>query len=230
MIDVIFQTVKTFVNTDGRGNFRPTDFNLVLNNSVQEIYNSYLTEINQQVNRENRGLINGGLENVADRIREKVLHYLKEETIPVGATPGVFTLPSDCRYFDTVVAGSGNTLEFCRNREEYNLLKTVVANSEFPIYLKTSNTILTYPTTLDEVTLYYLRNPLFGKWTFTVFGGAELFNPSASDFQEVDIHPADETDLIIKICQKFGVNLKEQDLAAYFQMKEEERLNKQNLS
>ena len=230
MIDVIFQTVKTFVNTDGRGNFTPTEFNLFLNNSVQEIYNSYITEINQQVNRENRGLVNGGLENVSDRIREKLLHYLKEQTITVGVTPGVFTIPADCRYFDTVLTTTGNTLEFCRNREEFNILKTVVANAEFPIYLKAAKTITTYPSTITSLSVYYLRNPLFAKWTFLVIGGAEIFNPSAGDFQDVDIHPADETDLIIKVCQKFGVNLKEQDLAAYFQMKEAERLNKQNLS
>ncbi len=229
MIDVIFQTVKTFLNTDGRGNFTPMEFNLMLNNSVQEIYNYYITEINQQVNRENRGLINGGLENLADKIREKVSHYLKKETLsPV--TAGNFTIPTDCKYFDTILAPSGRSLEVCRSRDEFETLKNTVANIDFPIVLKAGQTISCHPTTFTSIDIWYLRNPLFAKWTYVVTGGGEIFNPSASDFQDVDIHPADQTDLIIKICQKFGVNLKEPDLAAYFQMKEAEKLDKQNRS
>jgi hypothetical protein len=228
MIDIIFQAVKSFLNTDGRGNFSPTDFNLFLNNSIQEIYNSYINEINQQVNRENRGLINGGLENVADRIREKLLHYLKSATIT--ATEGVYTMPTDYRFSDTITTSTGAILEPCKNREEFQVLTSTVSNVEFPNYLKLGNTIITNPTALGDLNFFYLRKPLFAKWTYVIIQGVEIFNPSATDFQDCDIHPADENELIIRVCQKFGVNLKEQDITAYFQMKEQEREQKQNAS
>ncbi len=228
MINVIVQTVKAFLNTDGRGNFNPTEINLFINNAIQDIYNSYITEINQQINRENRGLVNGGLENVADRIREKLLHYLESKVI--SQVNEKYTLPTDYRFFDTITTATGTVIDSCKNREEFQILKDTVSNSEFPNYLKVGKTIVTNPTALGDITLFYLRKPLFAKWTYVIIDEVEIFNPSASDFQDCDIHPADENELIIRVCQKFGVNLKEQDITAYFQMKEQERENKQNNS
>lgn len=228
MIDIIFQTVKAFLNTNGRGNFKPVDFNLFLNNAVLEIYNLYITDINQKVNRENRGLINGGLENSADRVREKLQHYLNMETVsPVG---GAYTLPVDYKSIDVIKNALGASFEPCKNREEFEIIKNTVGTTEFPIYLKSGNTIETFPSTTDDLLIYYIRMPRFAKWTFLYIQNAEVFNPSAPDFVDVDIHPEDQTEVIVRVCQKFGVNLKENDITAYFQMKEAEKQQQQNIS
>ena len=42
MIDLINKTVKSFLNTDDRGNYSPQDFDLFLQQSVEEIYEGYL--------------------------------------------------------------------------------------------------------------------------------------------------------------------------------------------
>jgi len=65
--------------------------------------------------------------------------------------------------------------------------------------------------------IYYLRQPLFPKWTYVKFNNAELFNPSATDFQDADIHPSEEEELTILVCMAFGINLKEVDLQATMQ-------------
>lgn len=228
MIDIIFQTVKTFLNTNGRGNFKPTDFNLFLNNAVLEIYNFYITDINQKVNRENRGLINGGLENSADRVREKLLHYLKTETIAISGNN--YPLPSDYKFIDTITTSTGVPLEPAKSKEEFDIVNNTVSSNEFPIYLKIGSNIIVSPSGLGDLKFYYLRLPLFAKWTFANIGGAEIFNPSAPDFVDVDIHPEDMTEVIVRVCQKFGVNLKENDITAYFQMKEAEKQQQQNAS
>lgn len=228
MIDRIFQTVKTLINTDGRGNFDPSDFNLILFNAMQERYESYITEINQQVNRENRGLINGGLENVPDRIREKLQHYLT--TAPLVKTAGSFELPATYKYFDTITNAEGIEYESCKNNQEFNILKTTVANSDFPIYLKLGNTIQVQPDVAGPLTIYFLRKPLFPKWTYVKFNNAELFNPGANDFQDVDIHPSEEDNLTAMVCLKFGINLKETDLQTTMQNASIQETNKQNAS
>lgn len=226
MIDRIFQTVKAFINTDGRGNFSPTLFNLFLHNAIQEKVDSYLLEINQLVNRENKGLINGGLENVPDRFREKLLHYLKIS--PITQTSGLYNLPPDYKFFDTVTTAAEVELENCKNNQEFIIIKSTVANAEFPIYLKVGNVLKVAPAMTAPLTLYYIRKPLFPKWTYTVFNNAELFNPGANDFQDADIHPSDEDDITARVCLKFGINLKEPELQVAMQNKQIQDNNNQN--
>lgn len=232
-INRVFETVKFLANTDGRGNYKPSDYDLALYNTMLERYDSYLTEINQMVNRENRGLINGGLENVPDRIREKLLHFL-ETANNITKTGSYFLLPNDLRYFDTVVNfsvdGNEETFEPCKSMEEFNILKSTVASAQFPVYIKTANGIKVAPDTFTSISIYYLRNPKFPKWTYVPFGGAEMFNPSASDFQDIDMHPSEEADLIRGVCARMGINLKEQDLQAAMQNQDQIEFNRNNAS
>jgi len=65
---------------------------------------------------------------------------------------------------------------------------------------------------VGSVTVSYLRNPVQAKWTYTIIDGVEVFNPSALDYVDVDIHPSEEDDIIIRVLQGFGVELKEQDI------------------
>lgn len=228
MINTIYETVKSFVNTDGRGNFRPSDFNLFLYNSIQEKLDSYIIEINQLVNRENRGLINGGLENLPDILRQKLAHYLKTETIP--KTGGIYLVPGDCKHFDTANTSTGDDLEFYNSINEFKITSRTVASAEFPIAIKIGPTIKTFPELTTPITLSYIRKPLFPKWTFVKLNGVEVFNPDAPDFQDADIHLSEEQDLIFMVCAKFGVNLKEPDLQTTMQSKENQEFNKQNAS
>ncbi|MGH2666036.1 hypothetical protein [Flavobacterium sp.] len=223
-IDRIFQSVKALANTDGRGNFKPSTFNLHLYNSILEKFEGYVYDINQEVNRENRGLINGGLENIPDKIRQKVAHFLKSGTITHAS--GLYALPEDLRYFDTIVDGTDNMFETCKDMNEFNIIKSVNAAAQYPIYIKIGTNIKVAPSTITgNLIIYYLRNPLYPKWTFTVVDNAELFNPSAGDFQDVDMHPSEEDDLVIRVCQKFGISLKEPDLQASMQNQEQIEFN-----
>src|SRR5690554_2226247 len=105
LIDRIYQKVKTYVNTEGRGNVTPAEFNLLLHDAIQKRNEEYFYETNRQVNRENRGLTDNGLSNTPHRYLEKIQHYLKEVEIPRPEESGYdyFQLPNDYRYIDEVV-------------------------------------------------------------------------------------------------------------------------------
>lgn len=227
LIDRIFQAVKTLVNTDGNGNFDPSDFNLMLNLVILEKYEGYITEINQQTNRENRGLINGGLENVPDRIREKLLHYLETGTMSISS--GFYPIPADVKYFDTIITPQDVSLEPCKSMEEFNAISKVNASLEYPICIKIGNKIKVAPATIvAPLVIFYLRVPLFAKWTYNIIGGAELFNPSATDFQDADIHVSEEDDIVQRVAFKFGINLKDPELTATMTNEENTEFNKNN--
>ena len=208
MLNRVHRTVKFLANADGRGNVSPSEIDLAIHNRVQEKYEELLFEVNRLVNRQNRGLINGALENTTEKVREKIQHYLQETT--VNCTDGNFTIPSQVRYFDTVLYAN-TYIELCKNNTEY-LLSNKEATEQYPIGLKTANIIKVLPATIQAVTLSYLRNPIQAKWTYTIVDQVEMYNPSNSDFKEIDIHPSEEADLILRVLQSFGINLKEPEL------------------
>lgn len=229
-IDRVYKTVLMLANSDIRGNVNPTELRLAINDTVNEIYESYFAEITRLVNKQNRGFTSTGLENLTDRLREKVNHFLQDA--PLTFVTSLFILPTDCRYIDSVYYNSVTEVDECKNAKEFNLIKNNSALSlttQYPIYLKQGNTLRIAPNTINNnVTLYYLRKPLLANWTFVVVGGTEIFNPSASDFQDIDLHPSEENNVVLKTLKRFGINLKEEDLQAVTTNAEQTDFNRDN--
>lgn len=230
LIDKVRRVVKTIINTDVRGNFTPEEYNDILYQVINEKFEEYLFEINRLVNRQNRGLLNGGLENATDRFREKILHYLYDATIDlVGNT---YTLPTDYRYLDAIYLKTGAEVELCKNSREFKIVSQLVdtkPSTSYPIGLQSGNRIKIAPTDYaSSLEVSYLRQPKKPKWTYTVIGGAEVFNPSANDFQDIDMHISEESDIVIRVLQRFGVNLKEQDLQGIIDREEQQQMQQAN--
>lgn len=231
-IDRVYKTVLMFANSDIRGNVKPTDLRLALYDVVNEIVEEYFYEVNRMLNRENRGLINGGFENIPDRIREKILYFLVEDVELTHNDP-YFNLPEDIRYIDSIYVGD-NEVELCKHNREFKLLSNytdTLPTTSNPIGLQVGTNLKIAPSTItDGVTISYLRKPLIPNWTYTVVSGAELFNPSAPDFQDIDLHPSEENKVVLMTLQRFGINLKEQDLVQITASKENSEFNQDNAS
>lgn len=229
MVDRIFQTAKTLINTDGRGNFKPSDFDLVLFNVINEKYEEYFFDVNRLINRENRGVISSGLDNITDVLRENITHYLKHQ--PLVYQDSYFLLPDDLKYIDSLLYKK-NRIELCKDFVSFNaitIFRHTQPDTTYPVGLKEGNAIKVAPDSIQfDVTVYYLRQLLMSKWTFFKLSGAELFNPSAPDFQDVDMHPSEEADIILRVLAKFGINLKETDLQNSTATKEAQDFNKEN--
>lgn len=209
LIDLVYRTVLTIANSEVRGNVKPSDIRLLINTTVEEIYESYFYELNRMLNRQNKGLVGNGLENIPDLIRDKINHFLKSEEVSVSS--GKISLPNDVRYLDNVFVDEVE-VELLKSLREFQVVKNT-ANRTYPIgYKSDATTIIIYPNGYNEATLSYLRKPKVPNWTFFVVNDTEVFNPDASDFQDLDIHQSEVSNVIIKTLQKVGINLKEQDL------------------
>ena len=92
MLNRVHRTVKFLANTEGRGNVKPENIDLAIHNKVLEKYEELLFDVNRLVNRQNRGLVNGALENTVDKVREKIQHYLEEQE--VNAVNGIIEIQS----------------------------------------------------------------------------------------------------------------------------------------
>ncbi|QQU04237.1 hypothetical protein [Myroides odoratus] len=211
LIDLVYRTVLTIANSEVRGNVKPSDIRLLINTTVEEIYESYFYELNRMLNRQNKGLVGNGLDNIPDLIRDKINHYLQSKE--VSLLDSKITLPSDVRYLDDVFVDEVG-VELLKSLREFQVVKNT-ANKTYPIgYKIDANTIVVYPNGYNEAVLSYLRKPKVPNWTYFVVNGTEVFNPDANDFQDLDIHQSEVSNVIIKTLQKVGINLKEQDLQA----------------
>lgn len=233
MINRIYQKVKVLLNTVGRGNVSPAEFNLILFNAIEGRYEMLMYELNRQTNRENVGRQGNGIENLPEKYREKILHYLVEEQELENDEDGNFPFPEDFKYFDTFVIDE-RTFEFTKNKKEFDLIKTQVTR-DYPIALFINGKIRIAPAlTEDELEagitgeISYIRKPKFPKWTYTVVNNVELFNPDAEGFQDADVHPSEENEMVRRVLLGFGVNLKEQDIQAVVMQEDNQEFNKQN--
>lgn len=230
MIDRVYQTVKMLGNSEVRGNFKPADFDKALYNVILEKFEEYPFELNRALNRQNRGLIGNGLENIPDNIIEKMQHFSKEAIMVYAA--GAFTIPDDARDIDAVLYLNTTEIVLAKNTSQYNHIanfKHTKPTINYPIGIRLGNKIKVLPATIiANTTIYYLRNPLIPKWTYTVINDVEVFNPDAGDFQDIDMHPSEEDDIISRVCIKMGINLKENDLQASAANSEAQEFNQQN--
>ncbi|CAL2094777.1 hypothetical protein [Tenacibaculum sp. 190524A02b] len=223
-VDKVHKVIKALSNTESIGNTKPESIDLFINQSVEEMYEELFFDVNRAVNRQNRGLINTGLESTVEKIREKQQHYLEIKVLQSGS--GIFNLPTDLRYFDTLYYDK-SIVELCKSYKEF-LLSKENASFEYPIGLKASNTITIYPDVIKDIQITYLRNPIPAKWTYLNYNGAALFDPSKLDFRNIDIHPSAIDDLVIKVLNKLGINLKEKDIIAVTQREELREFNQES--
>lgn len=227
LIDRIYQKVKSIINTEVRGNIEPQDFNNFLHNAIQERYEFLFTEFNRHLARQERGLQSNGLENLPDKISEKILHYHVIDSLAYD-TDTTRYVPEDMKYLDSIELSDGTYLEVCRRKREFQHLKGV-ATSQYPIVFRSGTLFWIYPGTSETMTISYLRVPFVPKWTFIDDGsGNAMFNPSAGDFSDADIHPSEEYEMIRLVLKQCGVNLKEQDVINYAMTEEEKEFRNDN--
>ena len=78
------------------------------------------------------------------------------------------------------------------------------------------NTISVYPTTITQggaIQAQYIRYPLAPNWTFLTTSGQDpIFNPGAADYQNFELPASDEPNLVAKICQYIGIEIREEQV------------------
>jgi len=98
----------------------------------------------------------------------------------------------------------------------YNLSPLTRPTVSNPAYVRSGDTSITiYPTTLtsgSEVTYNYVKNPVSPKWTYNVVLGKAVYNGSASDAKDFELHDSEENTLVYKILELAGISMNRPDI------------------
>ena len=119
------------------------------------------------------------------------------------------------KLFYTAGALPTQELERVGSSDLYHLLSSNLTKptTTYPIYTYKNNQITVYPTTLNSgITLSYVRKPIEPLWGFdsSAANPQYAFNPQGS--VNFELHPADQTELILKILLYAGVVVKSPEI------------------
>jgi len=216
MIDLIYKTLLTIINKENQGYVSPTEFNLMLNNVIQEIFRSYFEDENRDKNKENRGLTNRGYSHLSFNQRQRITEFAESTvlTAPAATTPySVFTLPEDVYFVehDGISTLDGKVFDEVERNSVARMLGTEVAPTAlYPIYESYGSTLRTYPESIKTIDVRYIRNPKTPNWTYFVLpSGEEMFNPANPDFQDIELHESEFSNIVLRLLSYFGINLRE---------------------
>lgn len=227
MINRIKSAVNFIANNQVQGNITPVEFNIALNNAMMNIYDGYFSELNRLLVMENKGHIHNGLSDAPAKLREQIQYYLSRKDIVLNQDSGSglsFKAPEDCRFVDGIFINDNSaSVEIADNSLQFEMIKrfkNTRPTLRYPIGIRFGNSFNLMPEGIENVTIYYLRNPKHPNWTYRILPGntAELFNPSDPTFQDVDMHVSEESRLILGVLIQFGINLKDMELLQSAQM------------
>lgn len=218
MIDLIYKTLLTIINKDNQGYVSPEEFNILLYQVVMEIFRSYFGDENRDKNRMKNNMVGRGYANLPFNERQRITQFAAYTLLTAPASPNpwsTFTLPEDLYFIeqDGISTPAGKVFDEVERNSVARMLGTEVAPTElYPIYEDYGDIIWTYPNSIKTINLRYIRTPKQPKWTYITLGDSELFNPAAPDFQDVELHESEFSNIVVRLLTHFGINLREAEV------------------
>lgn len=218
MINRIYLVIQTLINKDQNGYISPDEFNIIADNIQNRIQRGYFEDENRDKLKENRGLTNRGYANLAFNERQRIEQFAEIATLTYDAGTSSFTLPDNVYFLEDngITTSNGTVIEEVQrsNIAYLNRSSLSAPNEVYPVYEKYSNRIVVSPSTITSgVRCRYIRTANSPKWTFTVLSdGTPLFNPTANDFQDFELHESEFSNIVVMMLSELGLSIRESEV------------------
>mgnify|MGYP000385445702 CR=1 FL=1 len=94
----------------------------------------------------------------------------------------------------------------------------------YPAFVQNAASLKAFPVSIynqGQIICQYIRYPYAPNWTYLETSGQDpIFNPSAADYQDFELPQSDEPNLVAKILQYAGVEIREGDVVQFGQGEE----------
>jgi hypothetical protein len=214
-VDVVYQKVLAIANKEQRGYITPQEFNLFADHAQKDIFRQYFYELEQFERKANSDIV--------ELLEQKISAFEKYDQVAgLSANWGDVSLPPDIYRLGMVrvdygITGSFKTAEHVKLSElNAGLGPLTDWNYSRPVYTMISSSsggsklrVYPYPVPPERVLLSYVAEPSKPNWTYVVVGESAMFDDLVPGFQDFELHPSEETLLVIKILQLAGINIKD---------------------
>lgn len=213
MIDYVRRTVLSVLNKENRGTLTVSQFNAYAKYAQQTIFDNYFSEYSRLLTMKNARRLSRDQGDKLSILRSNIDKFMKVST--VTNTAGYYVKPTDM-YSPISIVYDGKILEYVPKYRETYLESSNIAGPStlYPGYCDENDYWYLKPSTLTaDITVNYIRTLSDPKWTYTVVGENPIYNPSATDFQDFELGPDDETSLIVEILKLSGVTIREPEVS-----------------
>lgn len=239
-VNFIRNSVLFIMNKSNLGYIGPSELDVFCNLAQRDIIENLFFQYNQMLNRENKRLTGSEYADLKNNIEEQIDYYAKY------SEPGEFVFnPTDQTWSFTNndiyrVENLSLVENTTKKKVDMELVSkkklNVMLNSDmtapslmFPVYERIGSKFKPFPLVPSgySLELFYLRIAKQPKWTFTVVGGNPVYNPSASDLQDVDLHESLLIPFLIKVLSYCSVSIREPEVQAYLNSEEAKNFQEQ---
>lgn len=239
-VNFIRNSVLFIMNKSNLGYIGASELDIFCNLAQRDIFENLFFQYNQMLNRENKRLTGSEYANLPKNIQEQIDHFATYST----TGEFVFDLATETWSFTNSNLYRVENLSLVENttkkKVDVELVSkrqlNVLVNSDmtapslmFPVYEKIGSKFKPFPLVPSgySLELFYLRTPLAPKWTFTLVGGNPVYNPSASDLQDIDLHPSLLIPFLTKVLSYCGISLREPEVAQFVNSEEAKNFQEQ---
>ena len=223
-VNTVYRTVLLILNKEQRGYLTPDEFNKTAAQVQLEMFNEYFEDLNQHLR------IQGNDTEYADRVKnleEKIAIFQEEALCTYSAGSFQLSIPisspqKELYKLGTVIYKNEKEVQYVQPNEllELNLSPITKPSLYWPVYTYKDFNIKVYPTTItgnNIISCTYLRKPYDPIWNFALGSNNQyVYNPSQynaisnpTGSQNFDLHPTEQTNIIIRILLYSGVIIKD---------------------
>ena len=243
-IDTVYQRVLSIANKEQRGYITPLEFNLLANQAQLEIFEQYFYDLEQYSRRPGNDTRHA---DAITTLEEKIaLFEVFESNLGnYDSSDNCYNLPSALHKLSTVsyIQDGGVNYQYyeCENVTKKNLKLLLSSNLTLPsttrpIYVRQGSKINVY---IDKSTspyftelqtnslieIDYIKQPTKVEWAYTIVNEQALYNSTNST--DFELHPSEESKLVIKILELAGIVIKDPQLYQQAATEETETLQQE---
>jgi len=215
-INKIRNTVLFVLNKENRGFITPNEFNSFSDMAQMAIFEDDFHKYAKAILKQNNRMYHSEYSDIPKQLRERIdeltevgdMSYDSNNMLSVDATDLYRML--NITYKDKYDVEEVSKLEI--NRVVNNSL--IAPSAEYPIYVNIGGKYKVYPNTLldTDLSATYIRVPKQPKWTYIEIAGNPVYNASAVDRQDFELHQSCEVELITKILGYCGISIREAEV------------------
>ena len=225
MINDVRNTVLSIISKDNRGFITPFEFNLFAKQAQLEIFEQYVFNYSNAINKQNARMHGEGYADIPKNIGEVIDTFSVFTSLNYNVGTSKFDFPTDpitllenYYFIDKVIYNNNTEVEKASHSKILYLVNSnlTAPTTKYPVYTMDNQGLLVYPTSIQSnITTQYIRYPKDPNWTYSTAGlGDPLFNPGAASYQDFELPLTDFANLVIKILQYSGISIREQDVVA----------------
>ena len=244
-VNEVYQTVLAVANKEQRGYVTPQEFNLFAEQAQMDIFQQYFYDLNQFRRDPGNNTIIGDVDNIVeekiDVFTRTVSASVDATTGVIGLqSSNLYKLYSIVLNY---TGGSGVTTYTISTHANQCSIKDYSQYSKSPLTRPTMETPMYYlvgsggavgidyaifsKPTIDELSniknpptgisanITYIAKPKKPNWTYIIVNNKPLYNSSATDHRDFQLHVSEKSLLVKKILQLTGISTKDFDVTQF---------------